>query len=483
MAINDVVNTDGSLNIKRLGEYHDEIADVDAQLAETVQDITNNKVVVNKTLLDITGSLKEVATTITSDANHNAFPCIIFFNGLMRVFYRTGVEHATFDGVIKTKTSVDNGVTWSAETIVVQEVGKDYRDPNVIIFNGQLVLKTFYRVSGGEIKTCIYTSADGNTFSGKTLLPSPSSVNNASRGNMTIMNGILYFMNYVNTGTNYLFLVSTTDLTTFTIVNSMVHESGNEASISWTETKMICIYRRQALDETGKDWNVGSGYIESFDNGVTWINYRELPFGNHCPSIFKTLDGGSDTFLVLFRNTRYQADDNRTHVSLVRVDKNGHLLSRDYSLFWATGMWDVGYGDIIEYNGATYIVYYYWSGAGNIIIKKFGLNDLRQLSQYNRPTSLTIPDTLQVTHNGVVNNFKIVTGFISVTGDGTAKKQFTINFTGVPYAFFYTPVNSDGLYKANHVSAVSGGATGSISKDNGATFTTSLNVYYMIYVK
>jgi len=33
MAINDVVNTDGSLNIKRLGEYHDEIADVDAQLA------------------------------------------------------------------------------------------------------------------------------------------------------------------------------------------------------------------------------------------------------------------------------------------------------------------------------------------------------------------------------------------------------------------------------------------------------------------
>ena len=36
MAINDVVNTDGSLNIKRLGEYHDEIADVDAQLAETV---------------------------------------------------------------------------------------------------------------------------------------------------------------------------------------------------------------------------------------------------------------------------------------------------------------------------------------------------------------------------------------------------------------------------------------------------------------
>jgi len=34
MAINDVVNTDGSLNIKRLGEYHDEIADVDAQLAD-----------------------------------------------------------------------------------------------------------------------------------------------------------------------------------------------------------------------------------------------------------------------------------------------------------------------------------------------------------------------------------------------------------------------------------------------------------------
>ena len=43
MAINDVVNTDGSLNIKRLGEYHDEIADVDAQLAETEHQINNTK--------------------------------------------------------------------------------------------------------------------------------------------------------------------------------------------------------------------------------------------------------------------------------------------------------------------------------------------------------------------------------------------------------------------------------------------------------
>jgi len=41
MAINDVVNTDGSLNIKRLGEYHDEIADIDAQLADIAINVKN----------------------------------------------------------------------------------------------------------------------------------------------------------------------------------------------------------------------------------------------------------------------------------------------------------------------------------------------------------------------------------------------------------------------------------------------------------
>lgn len=30
----------------------------------------------------------------------------------------------------------------------------------------------------------------------------------------------------------------------------------------------------------------------------------------------------------------------------------------------------------------------------------------------------------------------------TVTGNGTAYKSFTVNFTGVPYAFIYTPVNS-----------------------------------------
>lgn len=453
-----------------------------SDLAQNLQQTEQTNVNMNKTLLDVTGSLKETVTTITTDSNHNAFPCMIRFNNLFHVYYRTGTGHAAFDGVIKVKTSSD-GVTWSAETVVIQEVDKDYRDPGIILFNGQLVLKTFYRLSTGEFKTCIFTSADGVTFGNKVELPSPSSLNAASRGNMTIKDGVLYMMNYVASGNNYLFLVKTTDLLTFDIVNPLVKTGGNEASIASTTDKLICIFRQTKLDSTARDWDVGCGYIESFDNGVTWTNFKELPFGNHCPSILKTLDGNSDTLLVLFRNTRYQDTQNRTHVSLVRLDTKGNLLSRDYSLFWATGVWDVGYGDIVEYAGNTYIVYYYWNGTGNVVVKKFDMYVVRALSQYNEPASVNIPNTLEVTHNGTVNNFKMVTGFVSVTGDGTAKKQFTINFTGVPYAFFYTPVDANGLYKANHVSAVSGGVTGVISKDNGATFSTALNVYYMIFVK
>lgn len=466
--------------------------DSDAQLAETEQDLIKKeeKIAygakqVEGLLFDDTGSLAETTTEITSDTRHLAFPAIIKFLNQHIVFYRAGADHATYDGKIVYKTSSD-GVTWSAETVLLETANYDYRDPSVIIFNNKLVMKYFYRLSDGTAKTCVISTDDLITWSAPVVLPSPNSANNASRGNMAISGNTLYSINYFNW--NDTFIVSTTDLENWTVTVPLLKADTNEASITFVQNKFICLLRQAIYDSNGKDYDSPLLWGESVD-GVTW-DFKELPLYGHCPSlhVLKVNAFGTDRLIVSYRDMSQNSTLKRGYFNLAMLNTRGELFSsRIYNLFWATDKWDLGYGDVLIDGAKVFLVYYSYLPGGKIHLKTFVTDELSNFStfKHKHPELIERKNAVYLNPSGVKSTKEIkqyVNGDIDVTGDGTGQKSFAIDLT--PLAITGALVNlgafavhSSGGFSVRFTSVSNTQLSGILKVDSG-TFSTTIKVYW-----
>jgi hypothetical protein len=84
--------------------------------------------------------------TVINDTEHNAFPGVArMANGNLIVVYRKGSDHSgSQDGNLISRTSADNGATWSTETTFYNHATLDARDPEVTVLADGTVIVLFF---------------------------------------------------------------------------------------------------------------------------------------------------------------------------------------------------------------------------------------------------------------------------------------------------------------------------------------------------
>lgn len=391
-----------------------------AQKATEINNVSNNVVTAKEQLsgaiYDNSGALDLSSATITSDpTKHLAFPTIAFFLNKYIVMYRNGTGHTSIDGKIVYKTS-DDMINWSAEQVLIENIGMDYRDPSLITFNGKLVLKYFNHDGGSNRKTCLRHTTDLITWSSEIVMPSPNGISNASRGNMAVKDGKIYMLNYkvdaTNGYVNDAYLVST-DLITHSVVGEVKAET-NEASIHWNPYGFgfIGVFRQSA--ESDGSNNNKPILLGKSTNGITWT-FKELPIRGHAPS----LRAVGDKLIVTYRSLDHAIG---TQFNMVTLQQDGEFSSsRIYNLF-ARNNWDIGYGDVLVMTDNVYFVYY---DTNKIYMKSILRTDVLDLSPFKQKRTYKYV-------SGTIRQGDIIQqliGDVVVTGDGTAQKDFTIDLT------------------------------------------------------
>jgi BNR repeat-like domain len=119
-----------------------------------------------------------ITGTVVDDGKYNAFPGLCELpNGDLICLYRAGTDHTSADGVIKYKTSSNQGAIWSAAGTVYDPgaTNKDARDPEVILLSNGTLLASFFEVvnaSDWKVYVSIGTITGGSVSWGNKILAS-----------------------------------------------------------------------------------------------------------------------------------------------------------------------------------------------------------------------------------------------------------------------------------------------------------------------
>lgn len=368
-------------------------------------------------------------STITSANNkHNAFTSMVKYNNKYVVVYRVGTTHVDYNGKIVMKTS-DDGVIWSDETVILSQENYDYRDGELIVFNGKLVLRYVRRNdinnTNADIRKCftIFTT-DLINWSTPVEMPNPIGERSASRGNMTIKDDELYSINYdLWSGT---FLLKTNDLITWSVVKNHLLYETNETSILWTGTKFISLFRM--TDDTK------NSVIGFSNDGIDW-SFKTFPLKAHCP----TLDlinlnsyGNTKAIAISYRDVNlYNSLFNRVYFNICFINENGNFIYNPYMLLSTLADFDNGYGSVVEDKNNLYISYY--TSNKEIKIKKISKGIIyNEIIKGKEPLKYITYEMPYINSNNMKstkNIQKFISGDINVIGDGTNKKEFTIDLS------------------------------------------------------
>lgn len=117
------------------------------------------------------GTISHIAgnVTIIDNALHNGFPgACILADGTIIAVYRTATDHSSVNGSIKSKSSTDGGVTWSAESTIYTHATLDARDPSITrLRNGNLVLSVKlynWALSKADYSVVLISTDNGATW-------------------------------------------------------------------------------------------------------------------------------------------------------------------------------------------------------------------------------------------------------------------------------------------------------------------------------
>ena len=414
---------------ENLGDFNRKISSQLDTSAKNIESV-NNYLMSNFFIDTIKDSRADISdNTITSANNkHNAFTSMVKYNNKYVVVYRVGTTHVDYNGKIVMKTS-DDGVIWSDETVILSQENYDYRDGELIVFNGKLVLRYVRRNdinnTNADIRKCftIFTT-DLINWSTPVEMPNPIGERSASRGNMTIKDNELYSINYdLWSGT---FLLKTNDLITWSVVKNHLLYETNEAAILWTGSKFIAIFRM--TDDTK------NSIIGFSNNGIDW-SYKTFPLKAHCP----TLDlvnlnqyGNTKAIAITYRDVNlYNSLFNRVYFNICFINENGRFIYNPYMLLSTLANFDNGYGSVVEDKNNLYISYY--TSNKEIKIKKIskGIIYNEIIKGKERPKYITyeMPYINSSNMISIKNIQKFISGDITVVGDGTNKKEFTIDLS------------------------------------------------------
>ncbi len=111
----------------------------------------------------------ESVETVYSDGKHNAFTSITKHQGMYYLAFRSGDDHLSPEAAITIMVSAD-GKAWTVLTRLAGATGEDFRDPEIISFNGKLIVYFAVRYQGREDRDSVaYFSEDGENFTAATL--------------------------------------------------------------------------------------------------------------------------------------------------------------------------------------------------------------------------------------------------------------------------------------------------------------------------
>lgn len=391
---------------------------------------TNNFLMSNYFIDTIKDGRADVSeNTITSaNSKHNAFTSMVKYNNKYVVVYRVGESHVDYNGKLVMKTS-DDGVIWSEETIILSQNNYDFRDGQLIVFDNKLVLRYVRRNdidnTDADIRKCftIYTN-DLINWSTPVEMVNPIGERSASRGNMTIKDGELYSVNYdLWSGT---YLLKTSDLSNWSVVKNHLLYETNETSILWTGSKFIALFRM--TDDT-KNSTIGFS-----SNGIDWT-YKTFPLKAHCPTldlVNLNLYGNTKAIAITYRDVNlYNSLFNRVYFNICFINENGNFIYNPYMLLSTLANFDNGYGAVVEDTNNLYISYY--TSSKEIKIKKISkgiiYNEIIKGKEPLKYITYEMPYINSSNMKSTKNIQKFISGDISVIGDGTNKKEFTIDLS------------------------------------------------------
>ena len=418
--------------IAKLIKNTNNIKNITSQLDTSVKNIENaDNYLMSSFFIDtIKDSRADISdNTITPNNNkHNAFTSMVKFNNKYVIVYRVGITHVDYNGKIVMKTS-DDGVIWSDETVILSQENYDFRDGQLIVFNNKLVLRYVRRndlnnTNADIRKTFTIYTTDLMNWSTPVEMPNPIGERSASRGNMTIKDNELYSINYdLWRGT---YLLKTSNLENWEVVNNHLLYETNETSILWTGSKFIALFRM--TDDTK------NSIIGFSNNGIDW-EYKTFPLKAHCP----TLDlinlnsyGNTKAIAITYRDVNlYNSLFSRVYFNICFINENGNLIYNPYMLLSTLANFDNGYGSVVEDTNNLYISYY--TSSKEIKIKKISkgiiYNEIINGKDPLKYITNEMPYINSSNMKSTKNIQKFISGDITVIGDGTNKKEFTIDLS------------------------------------------------------
>jgi len=283
----------------------------------TTTDALNNLKTLNDSKLNKTyTSNYDVAdsNTTISGTTFDAFGILVqsLSNKIFQI-YREGAGHISTDGKIVMRTSTDGGKTFSARSIIYQDVvGIDCRNiAGGVTPSGRIVV--FFLKFNGTVPTyysqgTIYSDDDGVTWSNYVIQTVPSGSSGYSPyGNMiAIADGKLALPYYIEKldGTQATYLKFSIDNGATwgndVLVASDLTNGYNEASYAYLDGGVIlCVSRRV-------DTLLLSQLI-STDNGQTWTNQGLIPSANSsnvAPWLNTYIEANGEKYVALFTSLR-----------------------------------------------------------------------------------------------------------------------------------------------------------------------------------
>ncbi len=285
------------------------------------------------------------STEIESSSSHLAFPSIEGNSDRSRIVlvYREGTEHASFDGKLIQMESFDKGKTWTNRRVIYQVDSCDARDPQLFaISDSKLLCRFFERQS----ETVSYVRASrsedfGETYSSIATFPFPTESETfaAARGNMVMVDGIIYSVCYNRWAQSWM-EVSEDEGRTWKVVSwideslgteKSVYSRVNEASLGYIDGTMYLVARTNSSED---EMQVATSY----DLGATW-SWEKLPVKGQAPSLVPYKDG----FILTYRLVD---NDAKTYDFQIALMKDGQLYTDPISLFVSKSV-DIGYGDVL----------------------------------------------------------------------------------------------------------------------------------------
>ena len=223
---------------------------------------------------------------VVNDSTYNAFPGLTLLpNGHLFMVYRTGANHFSEDGIIKSRVSTDLGATWSAATTVHDPAGTlDARDPEITLLANNTILMIFFEANAGtdhKVYAMIGTPSGDSVSWGSKILLSESDFATVGEGAgggtacackpLQLASGkiVVFIYGYVLAADPRLstaVISSTNNGATwgnFTVIltNPSSKEYSEANAVQLSSGNIVCICRSET-----------EGYVRivSTDNGVTW---------------------------------------------------------------------------------------------------------------------------------------------------------------------------------------------------------------------